>query len=347
MNNKLLNKLFNDPKTGFVGEEKLFRRAKVHDPNMTRKPVKQFLKHNEVHQLFRKPQNEKRNPKIHGKIGHYQGDLTFLTKYKKQNSNFHILLNLVNVNTRYAYTEVMKNKRTESVLNALENIRVRAQHDGRPITVLQTDNGSEFTNKTVLHWMQKHHIQPQCCQKDDKKCLGVVERFNRTIKLMIEKYLTSKNSNKWAEGLTDFVQNYNSSYHTTIKSIPERLEVFDEAEFIQNSIKHNRELEVLPISRGDFVRLLNKRGTFEKEGQRFTGKIYIVDSVGLNSIKVQGNDNKFKRPQVLKVPPNSKEIHNSLRERQLKMFKADKRLREREGISPNRSTVKRMTRRRC
>ena len=29
--------------------------------------------------------------------------------------------------------------------------------------------------------------------KDDKKCLGVAERFNWTIKLMIEKYLTINN----------------------------------------------------------------------------------------------------------------------------------------------------------
>ena len=100
----------------------------------------------------------------------------------------------------------------------------------------------------------------------------------------------------------------------------------------------------MPIAKGDFVRLANKRGTFEKEGQRYTGRIFIVESVGINSIKVQGCDNKFKMSEVLKVPPNSREINNSLRERQLNLFKADKRIREQEGISPNRSSTKRMTR---
>lgn len=38
------------------------------------------------------------------------------------------------------------------------------------------------------------------------------------------------------------------------------------------------------------VRLLNKGGAFKKEGQGFTFKIYIVQDVGLNSLKVQGND---------------------------------------------------------
>ncbi len=82
--------------------------------------------------------------------------------------------------------------------------------------------------------------------------------------------------------------------------------------------------------------MLNKRGVFEKEGQRYTGKIYLVEEVGLNSLKVQDRDNKFSLNEVLKVPATSQEINNSLRQKQLSLFKADKRLREREGIEPNR-----------
>ena len=99
---------------------------------------------------------------------------------------------------------------------------------------------------------------------------------------MIEKYLTSKNSNRWVDSLKDFTDNYISSYHSGIQGNPERLEIFDEAELIRNNIKHNK----LPIAKGDFVWLVNKRGTFEKEGQRYTGRIFIVENVGLDSIKV-------------------------------------------------------------
>ena len=67
MSSKLLDKLFNDPKTGFVGEKKLFHRARVYDPDIKRKEVKQYLKDNEIHQLFRKAQKVPQNPKIHGK----------------------------------------------------------------------------------------------------------------------------------------------------------------------------------------------------------------------------------------------------------------------------------------
>jgi hypothetical protein len=89
------------------------------------------------------------------------------------------------------------------------------------------------------------------------------------------------------------------------------------------------------------VAVKNKRGAFEKEGQRFTCKIYLVDDVGLNSVRVLRKDNKFNMVEVLKVSPLSKEIDNSLRKKQLSLFKADKRILEREGIEPNRRSSKR------
>jgi hypothetical protein len=96
-----------------------------------------------------------------------------------------------------------------------------------------------------------------------------------------KKYLTSMNTNRCIDSLKDFVENYNSSYHSSIRRIPERLEIFDEVKLIRESIAHNNKISNLDIQKGDFVRLLNKRGAFEKEGQRFTCKIYLVDEVGL------------------------------------------------------------------
>ena len=131
--------------------------------------------------------------------------------------------------------------------------------------------------------------------------------------------------------INDFVNNYNSSYHGSIKKIPERLEIFDEVDLIRSSIAHNNKISNSKIQICDFVRLLNKRGAFEKEGQRYTCKIYLVEDIGLNSVKVQGKENKINLNEVLKVSPSSQEIDNSLRKKQLSLFKEDKRLREREG----------------
>jgi hypothetical protein len=80
--NQLLIQLFNDPKKGFVVADKLFRRAKRSSHKITKKPVNEFLSQNPITQVFQKPKNAKLTPKIHGKVGHYQADLTFLTRYQ-------------------------------------------------------------------------------------------------------------------------------------------------------------------------------------------------------------------------------------------------------------------------
>ena len=229
-------------------------------------------------------------------------------------------------------------------MGAFERIHRQSINDGRHLKVLQTDNGKEFQNNRITNWMLQHKISSQYCEKDDKKCLGVAERFNRTIKLMIEKYLTSKNTNRWIDKLPDFVQNYNSSFHSSIFKIPERLEMFDEADLIRKSIAHNNQVTESAVKRGDFVRLLNKRGAFEKEGQRFTLKIYIIEEVGLNSVRVESKHKKFNMFEVLKVSPLSQDIDNSLRQKQLDIYRADKRIREREGIEPNRRRSKKARR---
>jgi hypothetical protein len=303
--------------------------------------VKEFLAQNPINQVFQKPKNANLTPKIHGKLGQYQADLTFLTRYQRKNSNYDILLVVINVNTKYANVAALKDKTQETVLNALDRIYQKSINDGRPLKVLQMDNGKEFRNHRISNWMNEHNIISQYCDIDDKKCLGVAERFNRPIKLMIEKYMTSKNTNRWIDNLGDFVQNYNSSFNSSISNIPEQLEMYDEAELIRKSIDHNNRVTNSVIKRGDFVRLLNKRGAFEKEGQRFTLKVNIIEKVGLNSVRVEGKHQKFNWFEVLKVSPLSQDIDNSLREKQLDIYKADKRIREREVIEPDRRQSKR------
>jgi hypothetical protein len=68
--------------------------------------------------------------------------------------------------------------------------------------------------------------------------------------------------------------------------------------------------------------------------------VYIVEEVGLKSVRVEGKNQKFNIFEVLKVSPFSQDINNSLRQKQLDIDKADKRIRERDGIEPDRRQSK-------
>ena len=122
--------------------------------------------------------------------------------------------------------------RTFAKQSCSANLKTSAH--GTPLTVTFTMSSSPPKPVPSMN-MAEPPKQGPCSYE----CLGAAEMFNRTIELMIEKYLTSKNTNIWIDNLSYFVQNYNSSFHSSIATIPERREMFDEAELFRKNIAHN------------------------------------------------------------------------------------------------------------
>jgi flagellar biosynthesis chaperone FliJ len=50
---------------------------------------------------------------------------------------------------------------------------------------------------------------------------GIVERFNRTIALLISRYQESRNTNRFIDVLDDLVYNYNHTMNRAINNTPE------------------------------------------------------------------------------------------------------------------------------
>ena len=51
--------------------------------------------------------------------------------------------------------------------------------------------------------------------------MGIVDRFVRTLRGMINKYMAMHNTTKYINVIDDLVENYNASYHSGIKMIPD------------------------------------------------------------------------------------------------------------------------------
>ena len=58
------------------------------------------------------------------------------------------------------------------------------------------------------------------CSTHNKRKSVVAERFIRTLKSKIYKYMTSISKNVYIDKLDDIVDKYNNTYHTTIKMKP-------------------------------------------------------------------------------------------------------------------------------
>ena len=80
------------------------------------------------------------------------------------------------------------------------------------------DKGGEFYNNSFKKWLQEYDIALYSTHNEGKSV--VAERFIRTIKDKIYKYMTSISKNVYIDKLDDIVNEYNNTYHRTIKIKP-------------------------------------------------------------------------------------------------------------------------------
>ena len=67
-------------------------------------------------------------------------------------------------------------------------------------------------------WLKKYNIEMYSTHNEAKSV--VIERFIRTLKNKIYKYMTSISKNVYIDKLDDIVNKYNNTYHNTIKMKP-------------------------------------------------------------------------------------------------------------------------------
>ena len=109
----------------------------------------------------------------------------------------------------------MKDKKIVSIVAAFQSILKQSNRKPNNIWV---DKGSEFYNISFKKWLQDKDIVMYSTHNEGKSV--VVERFIRTLKNRIYKYTTSISKNVYIDKLDDIMNEYNNTYHTTIKMKP-------------------------------------------------------------------------------------------------------------------------------
>ena len=80
------------------------------------------------------------------------------------------------------------------------------------------DKGSEFHNRSLKSWLEKNAIEMYSTHNEEKSVIP--ERFIRTLKNEIYRYITSVSKNVYIDKLDDIVNECNNTYHSTIKMKP-------------------------------------------------------------------------------------------------------------------------------
>ena len=142
-------------------------------------------------------------------------DLADMQLLSKFNKGFRFLLCVIDVFSKYAWVIPLKDKKGISIVNAFQKILNKFNRKPNKIWV---DKGSEFYNNYFKKWLRDNNTDMYSTNNGGKYVIA--ERFIRTLKNKIYKYMTSISKNVYLDKLDDIVRKYNNTYHTSIKIKP-------------------------------------------------------------------------------------------------------------------------------
>ena len=177
-------------------------------------------------------------------------DVQLLSKY---NTGIRFLLCVIDIFSKYAWVVPLKDKKGISIAKAFQSISKQSNKKPNKIWV---DKGSEFYNAYFKKWL-RDNIIVYSTHNEGKSV--VAERFIRTLKSKIYKYMTSISKNVYIDKLDDIVDEYNNTYQTTIKMKP--IDVKDNT-YINTSKEINNKYPKFKV--GDHVRIPKYKNIFAK-----------------------------------------------------------------------------------
>ena len=175
-------------------------------------------------------------------------DMQLLSKYNK---TIRFLLCVIDIFSKYAWVVPLKDKKGISIVKAFQIILKQSNRKPNKIWV---DKGSEFYNAYLKKWLRDNDI----VMYEGKSVIA--ERFIKTLKGKIYKYMTSVSKNVYIDKLDDIVDEYNNTYHTILKMKP--INVKDNT-YINTSKEINNKDPKFKV--GDHVRI-SKYKTFLLKG---------------------------------------------------------------------------------
>lgn len=161
----------------------------------------------EIHRYARK-NFERRKYSMRGIADTIQMDLIEMQKFKRKNQGYKYILIAIDVFSKKAYAEPLKDKTAKNAAEAMENI---FKHVGQRIRNLHTDQGKEFFNATVKRLLAQYDNINHYYTYSGKKAM-IIERLIRTIKRKIYMQLSLQGSNKWYNILGKVIDTYNNTW---------------------------------------------------------------------------------------------------------------------------------------
>lgn len=198
---------------------------------------------------------EKRKPRhtnpffVYNRRSQGQMDLFDMSKVTAENDNVTFILLFIDVFSRKVYLRPMRNKKGPTVRDALQDIfdnSIAKEHGGKLHSTIVSDLGTEFHNKHMKSLLASKKIKLIPAYGVNKAAIG--ERVIKSLRVMISKYMSEKETNRYLDVLPTILDSYNARPHTTLQGLSP-----NEADDPTNEIK------VRAIHNARYARIRKKR----------------------------------------------------------------------------------------
>ena len=197
-------------------------------------------------------------------------DLADMQLLSKFNERFRILLCVIGIFSKYTWVIPLNNKKGISIVNGFQKI---INNSKRKPNKIWADKGSEFYNNYFKKWLKDNDIVMYLTNNEGKPVIA--ERFMKTLKNKIYKYITSISKNVYIDKLDDIVKEYNNTYHTSIKTKP--VDVKDNTYIDSKKEINNKERK---FKVGDHVRISRHKNIFAKGYMpNWSEEIFIIKKI--------------------------------------------------------------------
>ena len=172
----------------------------------------------------------------------------------KFNKGFRFLLRVIDIFSKYAWVVPLKDKKGVSIVDAFQKILDKSARKPNKIWV---NKGSEFYNNYFRKWLKDNNIDMHSINNEGKSVFA--ERFIRTVKNKIYKYMTAISKNVYIDKLDDIVGEYKNAYHRTIQVKPVDVKDNTYIDFEKEVHDNDPKFKV-----GDHVRISKYKNVFAK-----------------------------------------------------------------------------------
>ena len=301
MNNNIIDEIYND--NNFPALDKLYKLVKSDHPTITKNEVKDFLD-NQLGEQLLKTTKKKSRKKLGTITANYENelwnlDIFDLSKFAKFNSNYHYILCSIDVFTRKAYCQAMKNKDAPDCLKAFESMI----SSGNVPHSLFSDNDSAFLSNSFSSMLDKKKIAFNVNTINDHHSLGIIDSFAKRLKLIISKTMIKNKDKNWVNHLQPIITKYNNQKLPALKDIkPSQVTESKNNQIVYdiNVAKAKKTNMASDLVIGDRVRLKVTTKFTKSSDIQFSDHVYKVDAIEGGNILLDSGQT-VKRAQLLKV----------------------------------------------